>query len=207
MKIIDFTNATCLIFDKEPSIHDEKATLKISNNDKENNKVSEKKEPSSKKDSMTESDFLSDDGILLPFYLLEMAEMNREVQVDVYDGTIIASQAEMTVLELLQAIESLEQKIEDYHRCLFENFVDCKSNENDYCVFSKSIQNNGVDPNLLKKQLEEMGFDAENNSILDISDNMLLRLVDMGLSLEEINYAVMEEEIVYFARNHWESFM
>lgn len=211
MKIIEFKDATCLLFDKNPPWEDEISAPDTctcekqcpNKQDTNKEKGSEKEESSPLKGTLGESDFLCDEGILLPFFLLELAEMERDVQVEVNGGSILATQAEMNVLELLQAIECLEDKIEEYHRCLFENFIKDKPEGDFCCEFCGEVENEGVNTKKMKKILSKMGVTSENESILDISYKMLQRLVDLGLCLEEINYAILEDEIIYYGRNKW----
>lgn len=202
MKIIEFNDATCLFFEKNPPWDEEPPKENICGCGKNlSPQKNMKKEMLPMKESLSESDFLCDDGILLPFFLLELAEMKRDVQIEVYDGAIIGTQAEMNVLELLQVIESLEDKIEEYHRCLFENFIEDKDDEEVCCDLCNCVKNDCVNTSSLGHILLELGETGEKENITHISEKMLLRLVDMGLCLEEINYAILEDEIVYYGRN------
>lgn len=111
MKIIDFNKGTLLVLEKTLPCERGNSEGKTFCSEKQvESKCSEQYPPSYKSDSLSNSNFSTDEGILLPFFLFKLAEIYQEVQVEVNDGTILVTQTEMNVLELLQTIESLEKK-------------------------------------------------------------------------------------------------
>ncbi len=196
MKMIDFNKGTLLVFDETPPFGEEALDENICCCQKKCQLQYDKKN-TAKKECLSERGTFCDDGMVLPFSLLELAKMEHDVQVEVYDGTMIATKSEMNVLELLQTIETLEDKIEEYHRCLLENFIEDKFDGDYRCDFCNSYQYEGGNASIIAKQLKQMGISGKKASLLDISQNMLQRLVDMGLCLDEINFAIMEDEIIF----------
>ncbi len=136
----------------------------------------------------------------LPDSFLKAAGVKGDMELEIMDNVMVLTNRNMTVTELLNALESLERKTRDFYRCLVENFMDDVSEAGCDCDFCNICMNtNGSFPEFLKAMGESKGnHEGVLADLGDVSEEMVERLHDMGLCLSEINLAIMEEEVIYY---------
>lgn len=140
----------------------------------------------------------ADFAVKLPTHVFNRANLSDNVDIDVMDGAILATSKEMTVLQLLHTIESLEDKLQSFYTCLHDNFsqsCDYRTCDCDFC--SEFMDLDMVSPDWIKKIKEANDFfGVELHDITDLSDEMIVKLSNIGFCLDEINYAIMDDEII-----------
>lgn len=136
----------------------------------------------------------------MPDSFLAAANISGDMELEILSNAMVLTNRKMTVLEVLNVLEGLEEKCRDYYRCLTENFMEdveeagcdcefckiCMETNDKFPEFLKALQENAP---LLKGMMPDLGC---------VSPEMVERLHDMGFCLSEINFAIMDEEEIYF---------
>lgn len=207
MKIIEFNEFFFVLKEmeelpKKPSSSPTKPTVKA-----ENTEVKPKLTPTapekSHEPSFSPKNRLRDaEEFAMPDSFLKSANISGDMELEILSNAMVLTNRNMTVLELLNALESLEEKCRDYYRCLVENFMDEVSDTGCDCTFCEMcMATNGSFPEFLRVIQENTPMDKGIIPDLGcVSEEMVERLHDMGLCLNEINFSIMEEEVVYFGK-------
>ncbi len=122
------------------------------------------------------------------------------MELEILSNAMVLTNRTMTVLEVLNVLESLEEKCRDYYRCLTENFMEDVDEAGCDCEFCQiCMETNDMFPEFLKALQENAPLDQGVAPDLGcVSPEMVELLHDMGLCLSEINFAIMDEEEIYF---------
>lgn len=136
----------------------------------------------------------------LPDAFLKSAQISGDMELEIMKNALVLTSQQMTVMELLGAIESLEEKLHGYYQCLIENFIEDVDDAGCDCEFCEICMNtNGSFPDFMKAMAEtrppEVGMPQD---LGNVSEEMVEKLHDLGLCLSELNYAIMEDEIIYY---------
>ncbi|MFI3255041.1 MAG: hypothetical protein R3Y63_12020 [Eubacteriales bacterium] len=135
----------------------------------------------------------------LPDSFLKSASIHGDMELEIMKNAIILTNQTMTVVELINVIESLEEKLHGYYQCLVENFIEDVGEAGCDCEFCElCMDTNGSFPDFMKVMAESR--ESAEETALDLgslSEKMVQQLHDMGMCLSEINYAIMEDELIY----------
>lgn len=136
--------------------------------------------------------------VTIPRQVFKRAKLSGDIELEIMKNALVATSKEMTVLEIMGAIKSLEVKLEDYYRCLQDNFLADTENAVCDCEFCEDCLCGGESDSLedLKEILELSEIDTK--TITELSEEQMEMLHDLGLCLEEVNFSIMEDEIIYF---------
>ncbi len=153
-------------------------------------------------------------GFLITNEMISKAKIGRGMTIRQLEKAIVLTKTEMTALDLVQTISSLESIILEFYKVLVDRFPVTEN-----CDFCRNCEGNyGLDIKLPKWALDEIGVeteakldifvDEENGQIVlepkeydhdlsDISAEMKQQLSDMGVCLGDLEESIIVEEIIY----------
>ncbi|MFI3254536.1 MAG: hypothetical protein R3Y63_09405 [Eubacteriales bacterium] len=191
MKIIEFEDFFCVL--KENAETTPEQGVKQQTTASKQQSPPEKTAP--KKDLQRDAE-----NFAMPDSFLKAAKISGDMELEILSNAMVLTNRTMTVLEVLNVLESLEEKCRDYYRCLTENFMEDVDEAGCDCEFCQiCMKTNDMFPEFLKALQENVPLDQGLTPDLGcVSPEMVERLHDMGLCLSEINFAIMDEEEIYF---------
>ena len=152
--------------------------------------------------------------LIIPTEVLEKVGFDDNITMNAFEDVIILKKSKMNVLEMIRTIEGLEHIVIGLYEELLATFPThskCQS-----CNSCGELDDDDVEvPDWAK---EMAGIDADTKlcicveedseriilepvsyafNITNVSEEMLERLVQMGICLSKLNESIMQEEIVY----------
>lgn len=188
MKVIEFENFYCII----------KSNPSESMEFLEKVQVKSMKEDKYKAENRAKAQLTFEDNseiFSMPNRYLEDAQLDGDLELEIMKNAIIATKSEMTALQVLETINSLEEKIHSYYRCLFENFMEDVEGNGCDCLFCREIFTKK--DFILDDYMDTADILEAKTSILEVSEEKRKELHGLGLCLAELNFALMEDEVVY----------
>lgn len=145
--------------------------------------------------------------------ILRQADLGDEITIQTLSSVIVMKNKKMTILEVVQAIESLEGVVNDLFASLLDNFTN--ENCSNVCNFYRDYLDDNIQVPEWARRVCGIDLDSKlciraeegsgrillepvnyENDITDIDEAMLAALDDMGVCLAALNEGIVNEEVI-----------
>ncbi len=141
-------------------------------------------------------------------------KFSNEVTVQVFDAVMLLRNTNLTALEMVEIISTLEDVVDDLYNALIEAFPQDEMCGD--CSFCDGYMEDNINVPDWAKAEAGIAPDAKlflcieegsghimlepteyKYDITDIDEDMRMRLMDLGICLGEMNESIMDEDVIY----------